>query len=214
MKSAFQKVPTRSCLTNLLLTEEWLTLISDEGDVDMMFLDFSKAFDSVNHRFLLNKLVAYGIDAGLIRGIQAFLRGRSFRVAVNGCVSESRSAQRGVPQGSVLGPILFLIYVNDLLDLLQEKVRLFDDYVKLISQRSYLPTLQNDLMKAFEWSKNWNLTYLIIGTAFTWERLRRHPWLQPRSKLPLPKLDGPVPRLSQSSSSPGSTVCGRRCPVR
>ncbi len=68
-------VPKRSCLTNLLLTEEWLTRIIDEGDVaDMMFLDFSKAFDSVNHRFLLHKLIAYGIDAGLIRWIKAFLR--------------------------------------------------------------------------------------------------------------------------------------------
>ncbi len=50
------------------------------------------------------------------------------------------------------------------------------------------------------------LTYLILGTAFTWKRLRRHPWLQPRPELPLLKLDGPAPRLSRSSSSPGSTV--------
>ncbi len=110
------------------------------------------AFDSVNHRFLLHKLVAYGIDAGLIRWIQAFLRDRTFRVPVNGCVSESKSAQSGVPQGSVLGPTLFLIYVNDLPDLLREKVLLFADDVKLISQRSHFQTLQNDLMKAYEWS--------------------------------------------------------------
>ncbi len=115
-------VPKRSCPTNLLLTEKWLTRIMDEGDVaHIIFLDFSTPFDSVNHRFLLHKLVAHGIDADLIRWIQVFLRERSFRVAVNGCVSESSSAQSGVPQGSVLGPILFLIYVNDLSDLLQEK---------------------------------------------------------------------------------------------
>ncbi len=76
---------------------------------DIMFLDFSKAFDSVNHRFLLHKLVVYGIDAGLNRRIKTFLRDRSFRVAVNRCVSESRSGQSGVPRGSVLGPILILI---------------------------------------------------------------------------------------------------------
>ncbi len=76
---------------------------------------------------------------------------------MNGCVSESRSAQSGVPHGSVLGPILFLIYVNDLPNLLQEKVLLFADDVKLIFQRSHSQTLQNDLMKAYEWSKDWNL---------------------------------------------------------
>ncbi len=69
-------------------------------------------------------------------------------MAVNGCVSESRSAQSRVPQGSVLGPILFLIYVNDLSDLLQEKVLLFADDVKLISDRFHFQPLQNDLMKA------------------------------------------------------------------
>ncbi len=73
--------------------------------------------------------MAYGIDAGLIRWIQAFLRDRSFRVAVNGCVSESRSAQSGVPQGSVLRSIIFLVYVNDLPDLLQEKLLRFADDV-------------------------------------------------------------------------------------
>ncbi len=78
-------------------------------------------------------------------------------MAVNGCVSECRSTQSGAPQGSVLGPILFLIYVNDLPDLLQVKVLLFADDVELISQRSHAQTLQNDLTKAYEWSKYWNL---------------------------------------------------------
>ncbi len=72
----------------------------------------------------------YGIDASLIRWIQVFLRDRSFRVAANGCGSDSRSAQSGVPQVSVFGPILFLIYVDDLPDLFQEKVLLFADDVK------------------------------------------------------------------------------------
>ncbi len=94
--------------------------------------------------------MAYGIDAGLIRWIQAFLRDRSFRVAVNGCVSESKSAQSGVQQGTVLGPIPFLIYVNDLSDLLQEKLLLFADDVKLFFLRSHSQTLHNDQMKAYE----------------------------------------------------------------
>ncbi len=118
--------PTRSCLTSLLLKEEWLNRTIDEGDVaDVKFPYFSKAVDSVKHRFLLHKVIAYG----LIRWIQAFLPDQNIRLAVNGCVSESRSVQSGVPQGSVLGPILFLIYVNDLPDILQEKVLLFADEV-------------------------------------------------------------------------------------
>ncbi len=103
---------------------------------------------------LLHKLVAYGIDAGLIRWIKAFLRDRSIRVAVNGCDSDSMSAQSGVLQGSVLGPIFFLINVNNLPDLLHEKMQLFADGVLLISHRSHSQTLQNDLMKAYDWSKD------------------------------------------------------------
>ncbi len=124
----------------------------------------------VNHRFLLHKLVAYGMDAGLIRWIQAFLQDRSFRVAVNGCVSEFRSAQSGVPQGTVLGPIPFLIYINDLSDPLQEKVSLFADDARLISQRSHSQTLQNDQMKAYEWSKDWNLPLNESKCAFLTSR--------------------------------------------
>ncbi len=104
------------CLTNLLLTEKWLTRIIDEGDVaDIMCFDFSKTFDSVNQRFLRRKQMAYNINAGLIRWIEASLRDGSFREGVNGCVSDCISAQ----SGSVLCPILFPIYANELPDLLQ-----------------------------------------------------------------------------------------------
>ncbi len=80
-------------------------------------------------------------------------------MAVNGCASESRSAQSGVPQGSFLGPVLILIYANDLPDLFQEEVRLFVDDVKLISHRSHSQTLQNDFIQAYEWPKEWNLPF-------------------------------------------------------
>ncbi len=92
----------------------------DSGDtVDLVFLDYSNAFDSVSHRFLIKKLKAYGIDDTVVNWIELFLKEWTFNVSVNGNISPSKAAVSGVPQGSVLGPILFLIYVNDLPDLLQ-----------------------------------------------------------------------------------------------
>ncbi len=89
------------------------------GDtVDLVFFDFSKAFNSVNHRFLIKKIKAYGIDDKVVNWIESFLEERTFNVAINGSISPSKAAVSGVPQGSVLGPILLLIYMKYLPDLL------------------------------------------------------------------------------------------------
>ncbi len=95
--------------------EEKVTKIMDSGDtVDLVFLDFTKAFDSVNNRFLIEKLKAYGINDKVANWIESFLKERTSNVSINGRISPSRAAASGVPQGSVLGPIRFLIYGNDL----------------------------------------------------------------------------------------------------
>ncbi len=106
--------------------------------------------NSVNHRFLIQQLQAYGINDNMVNWIESFLHKKTFKVSINGCLSQSKAAVSGVPQGSVLGPILFLIYVNDFPDLLQGDVLLFADDVKLISARANIDDLQRELQHAWD----------------------------------------------------------------
>ena len=153
----------RSCLTNMLCFLEDVTKWLDEGSpVDIIYLDFKKAFDKVPHQRLLLKLKAHGIGNGMINWIEKWLIDRRQRVVVDGEVSNWKAVLSGVPQGSVLGPILFLIYINDLDDDITSKVLKFADDTKVfrkIKSDADKQHLQDDLNKLIEWSEKWQMLF-------------------------------------------------------
>ena len=106
---------SRSTQTNLIeYYESILYQLETNTAVDSIYLDFSKAFDKCDHGIILDKLTALGISGKLNRWIEDFLRNRKQIVVVEGCKSEAVNVSSGVPQGSVLGPLLFLILMYDI----------------------------------------------------------------------------------------------------
>ena len=145
----------RSYMSNLLITLEDVTETHDEGfGVDIICLDYSKAFDTVLHKQLISTLEAYGISREILQWIQDFLTGKKQHVSVRKELSDWADVPGGIPQGSVLGPILFALYVTDLPDIVESQVKLLSDDTKLYSRvqkddTEGSDTIQNDLTRAY-----------------------------------------------------------------
>ena len=125
----------KSCITQLLeFVEDVSRAIDDGEDVDVIYLDFKKAFDKVPHERLLRKLHGYGIRGKVYSWIKEFLSNRRQRVVVNGQYSDWKNVTSGIPQGSVLGPILFVIFINDMSDAIACCMKLYADNAKVYNR--------------------------------------------------------------------------------
>ena len=154
----------RSCESQLIVTvNDLITSLDNKKQVDLILLDFSKAFDKVPHQRLLRKIEHYGIRGSTHRWLKDFLKDRSQRVLVEGATSSRAEVQSGVPQGSVLGPLMFLLFINDLPEYVKNsKVRLFaDDCVlyKEIENGEDSKALQEDLNALQQWETDWNMEF-------------------------------------------------------
>ena len=158
--------PGDSCVSQLIaITHEIYKAFDGNACLETrgVFLDMSKAFDKVWHKGLLFKLKSYGIQGNLYRILENYLHNRQQRVVLNGQESDWREVHAGVPQGSVLGPLLFLVYINDLPENLHSTVKLFADDTSIFStvfniDRSF-HDLSHDLSLIEKWAYQWKMSF-------------------------------------------------------
>jgi len=152
-----------SCETQLISFSKELFDSPENGQqTDVIVMYFSKAFDKVDHHKLIDKLSKLGVNLEVTSWIRSFLSNRTQRVAVEGHISDELPVMSGVPQGSVIGPCLFLTYINDLPDSTKSNARLFADdtvvYLTIKSQSDSVQ-LQNDLYQLEQWEKDWAMEF-------------------------------------------------------
>ena len=155
----------RSTTTQMLHYVHVLNEILDHrGQIDVLYLDFSKAFDSVSHSLLIHKLQMFGFNGLLLKWFDSYLSCRKQRVIIDGEQSDWLPVLSGVPQGSILGPMLFLLYINDLPACVSKGSQVFlyaDDSkcARQIKNISDCDQLQNDIDSLSKWSKKWEMDF-------------------------------------------------------
>ena len=162
-KQQFGFIKGRSTVLQLLNVMDSWTMALDNGvSIDSIYLDYMKAFDTVPHKRPIYKLRMHGISTSILRWIEGFLTGRQQQVCVNGSRSKWADVTSGIPQGSVLGPILFVIYINDLPNEIKSDIYMFSDDTKVfrtIKTNDDQCILQDDLDELTAWSTKWLLTF-------------------------------------------------------
>ena len=170
-----------SCATQLIsVVHDWAKTIDNKGQTDVALLDFSKAFDKVSHLRLALKLRYYGISGKSLGWIKAFLGNRTQAVVVNGRPSKPCKVTSGVPQGTVMGPLLFLIFINDIVKDLHSELRLFADdstlYKRIATTEDHVK-FQEDLSTLETWANTWNMDFNVMKCAIMSITLKRSPSL-------------------------------------
>ncbi len=162
-KKQYGFIKGRSSTLQLLnVLDKWTTYLEEGGRIDAVYTDFEKAFDKVSHKRLIHKLKMYGIEETIVEWIKEYLCNRRQMVRINGKFSKWGPVLSGIPQGSVLGPLLFVIYINDLVEECDESAEIFlfaDDskIFKHIKTDKDVIELQQSCDKFTEWSKKWKL---------------------------------------------------------
>ena len=150
-------------MTQLLESiDVWTRLLDDGIPVDFVYLDFAKAFDSVPHNRLLIKLKSYGIQGNIFSWIKDFLVGRRQRVVLNGKPSSWAPVNSGIPQGSVLGPLLFIEYVNDMPEIVTSMIKMFAEDTQISAEcknNEDRIQLQDDFESLDKWSRTWQIQF-------------------------------------------------------
>ena len=156
-------IKNRSTVLQLLkVIQMWCNVLDQGGCIDNVNMDFMKAFDKVPHRRLIYKLQVYGIQGQILKWIKDFLQERKQQVCVNGYLSSWKEVTSGIPQGSVLGALLFIIYINDLPDNITSDIYLFADDTKFFRQvenNKDANIIQEDLNTLHQWSNDWLLRF-------------------------------------------------------
>ena len=158
----FGFIPKRSVMLQLLnVVDKWTDSLESGGQVDIIYTDLEKAFDKVSHTILIHKLYSYGINTTLCDWIKQYLSKREFCVKVNGVKSVTKNQLSGIPQGSILGPLLFVVFINDLPNVCpDEDLYMFADdtkIFKLIQNINDSLTLNETCQSVYDWCEDWGM---------------------------------------------------------